>query len=151
YSGRFAPRTNVNTAIVSIDYANSQLSPFERSFPKVLKDEGYVSAYIGKIHVTGSDVNPANHPFGDEAIHALGFDYFAGYFDGGPRPIDGTAGLDNLDSSVEPYTCGYVPLAADHPNGADTGACYQSSGDCEELSADDEDGSVPGKVCLEGG
>lgn len=151
YSGRFAPRTNVNTAIVSIDYANSQLSPFERSLPKVLKDEGYVSAYIGKIHVTGSDVNPANHPFGDEAIHALGFDYFAGYFDGGPRPIDGTAGLDNLDSSVEPYTCGYVPLAADHPNGADTGACYQPSGDCEELSADDEDGSVPGKVCLEGG
>tara|TARA_R110002051_G_scaffold95821_2_gene165896 strand:- start:55641 stop:57830 length:2190 start_codon:yes stop_codon:yes gene_type:complete len=148
-SGRYPPRTNVNTAIVSTDFANSQMSPFERSLPKVLADQGYVSAYIGKIHVTGSDVNPANHPFGDEAIRALGFDYFAGYFDGGPRPIDVTAGLDNLDSSAEPFTCGFVPLATDHPQGADNGACYQPSGACEALSTDGS--SVPGKMCLERG
>ncbi|WP_218574473.1 sulfatase-like hydrolase/transferase [Halopseudomonas laoshanensis] len=148
-SGRYPPRTNVNTAIVSTDFANSQTSPFERSLPTVLGEQGYVSAYIGKIHVTGSDVNPANHPFGDEAIRALGFDYFAGYFDGGPRPIDVTAGLDNLDSSAQPFTCGFVPLASDHPQGADTGACYQPSGACEELTADGS--SVPGKMCLERG
>jgi len=149
FSGRYPPRTNVNTAIVSTDFANSQTSPFEQTLPRVLADEGYVSAYIGKIHVTGSDVNPANHPFGDEAIRALGFDYFAGYFDGGPLPIDVTAGLDNLDSSATPFTCGFVPLASDHPEGADTGACYQPSGSCEVLAI--ADGSVPGKVCLESG
>lgn len=149
FSGRFPPRTNVNTAIVSTDFANSQTSPFEQTLPRVLADQGYVSGYIGKIHVTGSDVNPANHPFGDEAIRALGFDYFAGYFDGGPRPIDVTAGLDNLDASAAPYTCGFVPLASDHPQGADTGACYQPSGSCEVLVA--ADASVPGKVCLERG
>lgn len=149
FSGRYPPRTNVNTAIVSTDFANSQTSPFEQTLPRVLADQGYVSAYIGKIHVTGSDVNPANHPFGDEAIRALGFDYFAGYFDGGPRPIDVTAGLDNLDSSASPYTCGFVPLASDHPQGADSGACYQPSGACEELSS--ANSSVPGKVCLERG
>lgn len=149
FSGRYPPRTNVNTAIVSTDFANSQTSPFEQTLPRVLADEGYVSAYIGKIHVTGSDVNPANHPFGDEAIRALGFDYFAGYFDGGPRPIDSTAGLDNLDPGADPYTCGFVPLAADHPQGADSGACYQPSGACEVLGS--ADGSVPGKMCLERG
>lgn len=149
FSGRYPPRTNVNTAIVSTDLANSQMSPFERSLPTVLKDQGYVSAYIGKIHVTGSDVNPANHPYGDEAIRALGFDYFAGYFDGGPRPIDVSAGLDNRDSSAAPYTCGFVPLATDHPQGADSGACYQPSGACETLSTDGT--SVPGKMCLERG
>ncbi|MEH6566255.1 MAG: sulfatase-like hydrolase/transferase [Halopseudomonas sp.] len=147
FSGRYPPRTNVNTAIVSTDFANSQMSPFERSLPRVLADQGYVSAYIGKIHVTGSDVNPANHPFGDEAIRALGFDYFAGYFDGGPRPIDVTAGLDNLDPSAQPFSCGFVPLAADHPQGADSGACYQPSGACSELSTATD--PVPGKACLE--
>jgi hypothetical protein len=147
FSGRYPPRTNVNTAIVSTDYANSQMSPFERSLPRVLADQGYVSAYVGKIHVTGSDVNPANHPFGDEAIRALGFDYFAGYFDGGPRPINVTAGLNNRDSSAAPYTCGFVSLASDHPQGADTGACYQVTGSCEDLST--ANASVLGKLCLE--
>ncbi|WP_223825403.1 sulfatase-like hydrolase/transferase [Halopseudomonas salina] len=149
FSGRYPPRTNVNTAIVSTDLVNSQTSPFEKTLPHVLAAEGYVSAYIGKIHITGSDVNPANHPFGDEAIRALGFDYFAGYFDGGPRPIDVTAGLDNLDSSAAPFSCGFVPLASDHPQGADTGACYQPSGSCELLTTGNA--SVPGKVCLERG
>ncbi|MFN3580796.1 MAG: sulfatase-like hydrolase/transferase, partial [Pseudomonas sp.] len=148
-SGRYPSRTNVNTAILSIDYANSQMSPFERTLPTVLAEQGYVSAFIGKIHVTGSDVNPANHPFGDEAIRALGFDYFAGYFDGGTRAIDATAGLDNRDSGAAPYSCGFVPLASDHPQGADSGACYQPGGTCEELSSDNA--SVPGKVCLERG
>ena len=66
FSGRYPPRTNVNTAIVSTDFANSQTSPFEQTLPRVLADQGYVSAYIGKIHVTGSDVNPANHPFASD-------------------------------------------------------------------------------------
>jgi hypothetical protein len=114
FSGRYPPRTNVNTAIVSTDYANSQMSPFERSLPRV-----------------------------------LGFDYFAGYFDGGPRPINVTAGLNNRDSSAAPYTCGFVSLASDHPQGADTGACYQVTGSCEDLST--ANASVLGKLCLERG
>ncbi len=149
FSGRYPARTNVNTAIVSPDFANSQISPFERSLPKVLGEQGYISGYVGKIHITGSDINPANLPLGDETFSALGFDYFAGYYDGSPQPIDVTAGLDNLDSNAAPYTCGFVPLASDHPQGADSGACYQPTGACEELSS--ANASVPGKICLERG
>src|SRR5690606_2324617 len=70
-------------------------------------------------------------------------------FDGGPRPIDVTAGLDNRDSSAAPFTCGFVPLQSDHIDGADSGACYQPGGTCEALSSDGT--SVPGKMCLERG
>ena len=149
FSGRYPVRTHVNTAIVSSDFANSQLSPFETSLPDLLSGQGYVSAYVGKIHVTGSDVNAANHPLGDEVMRALGWDYFAGYLDGGPRSIDVTAGLDNRDPAAPPFSCGYVPLPADHPDGAAHGACYVASGSCEELIANGA--AVPGKMCLESG
>jgi len=149
FSGRYPVRTHVNTAIVSTDFANSQLSPFEKSLPDLLSGQGYVSAYVGKIHVTGSEVNPANHPLGDEVMKKLGWNYFAGYLDGGPRSIDVTAGLDNRDAAAAPFSCGYVPLPADHPDGASQGACYVAGGSCEELIS--VGNSVPGKMCLEGG
>ena len=149
FSGRYPVRTQVNTAIVSTDYANSQLSPFEKSLPDLLARQGYVSAYVGKIHVTGSDVNPANHPLGDGVMPALGWDYFAGYLDGGPRSIDVAAGLDNRDATATPFSCGYVPLPSDHPDGASSGACYEATGACRQLSSDGT--SVPGKMCLERG
>ena len=148
-SGRYPTRTNVNTAIVSTDLANSQMSPYERSLPKILARSGYESAYIGKIHASGSDVNPDNHPLGDEAITKLGWDYFAGYLDGGPRPIDSSAGLNNLDVSQTPYSCGFIPTLAQHPQGADTGACYTADQACEQLSNNDV--SSAGKLCLDRG
>ena len=149
FSGRYPVRTHVNTAIVSNDFANSQLSPFEKSLPVLLSGQGYVSAYVGKIHVTGSDANAANNPLGDDVMKKLGWDYFAGYLDGGPLPIDVTAGLDNRNPADPPFSCGFVPLPADHPDGASGGACYMATGKCEDLTSDGH--SVPGKMCLEAG
>ncbi|MDA8660063.1 sulfatase-like hydrolase/transferase [Luminiphilus sp.] len=149
FSGRYPTRTSTNTAIVSTDLANSQMSPYERSLPKVLARSGYASAYVGKIHASGSSVNPANFPMGNETIAKLGWDYFAGYLDGGPRPIDASAGLSNLDASTEPYTCGFIPSSDQHPQGADTGACYTADGACEVLA--DGGASSVGKVCLDRG
>ena len=148
-TGRYPTRTQVNTAIVSTDLANSQMSPYERALPKVLARSGYQSAYIGKIHASGSAVNPANFPMGNETIVKLGWDYFAGYLDGGPRPIDSAAGLSNLDSTTEPYDCGFIPSSAEHPQGADSGACYTADGRCEELT--DGGSSSVGKLCLDRG
>ena len=149
FSGRYPTRTGTTTAIVSVDLANSQMSPYERSLPKVLARSGYASAYVGKIHASGSSVNPANFPMGNETIAKLGWDYFAGYLDGGPRPIDASAGLSNLDASTEPYTCGFIPSSDQHPQGADTGACYTADGACELLA--DGGASSVGKVCLDRG
>lgn len=149
FSGRYPTRTNVNTAIVSTDLANSQMSPYERSLPKVLSRSGYANAYVGKIHASGSAVNPANFPMGNETISKLGWDYFAGYLDGGPRPIDSAAGLSNIDTSSDPFTCGFIPNSAEHPQGADTGACYTADGACETLM--NGGASSVGKLCLDRG
>ncbi len=148
FEGRYPFRTNVLNAVVALDLANSQVSPYEMTTPKVLKEKGYVNALIGKMHLSGSDLNPANNPLGDGVMHELGWDYFEGYLDGGPYPIDTTAGGVNRGGAV--YGCGFVPNAADDPaNGADSGACYQASGACAELST--ASASTPGRACLEQG
>jgi len=147
FEGRFPFRTDVRNAIVSTDLANSQVSPFEFTIPKVLKQQGYVSAVVGKMHISGSDVNPANHPFGDSVMRELGWDYFEGYLDGGPFPIDTTAG-GVAEEGV--YSCGFVPNTRDDPlHGADQGACYRSDGSCSLLDVDDH--HTPGRLCLEQG
>src|SRR5262252_6570073 len=92
FEGRYPFRTNVFNAILAQDLANSQVSPYEITTPKVLKQQGYVSALVGKAHLSGSDINPNNNPLGDGVIHTLGWDYFAGWLDGAPFPIDATAG-----------------------------------------------------------
>lgn len=147
FQGRYPFRTDVRNAIVSTDLANSQVSPYEATTPKLLREKGYVNAVIGKMHITGSDLNPATHPLGDGAMHALGWDYFEGYLDGGPYPIDTTAG------GVAPagtFGCGFVPATRHNAaHGADYGACYQPDGRCASLSLADSD--VPGRTCLERG
>ena len=148
-TGKYPTRTNVNTAIVSVDLANSQMSPYENSLPKVLARSGYVNGYVGKIHASGSDVNPANYPLGDETMTRLGWDYFAGYLDGGPRPIDTRAGLTNIGEDATPFTCGFIPERSQHPLGADSGACYTADGGCTEISNSGQ--SSAGKRCLDAG
>src|SRR5690606_37092983 len=116
FQGRYPFRTDVKNAIVALDLANSQVSPFEMTTPKVLKEKGYVNAVIGKMHLSGSDLNPANNPLGNRAMHDLGWDYFEGYMDGGPYPIDTTAGgVGRGADGAGLYGCGFVPNTRDNP------------------------------------
>lgn len=151
FEGRYPFRSGVRNAIVSSDLANSQVSPYTLTIPKLLKEQaGYVNALIGKMHLTGSDINPDNHPLGDNAMRELGWDYFAGYLDGAPYPIDTTAG------GVAPagtYQCGFVPnTTADSRNGADYGVCYLPDGHSRGthlLMTDPNSFPTPGRTCLE--
>src|SRR5215471_1555558 len=141
FEGRYPFRTNVFNAILSLDLANSQVSPFETTTPQVLKNKGYDNGLFGKFHLSGSN----NNPFGNDVVHALGWDFFEGYLDGAPHPIDSTAGGVGTGKPVcvggsnpgtacpngnecqgggicnpGPYGCGFVPNATDNPQyGAD--------------------------------
>lgn len=147
FVGRYPSRTNVLNAVVALDLANSQVSPYELTTPKVLREKGYKSGLVGKMHLTGSDLGPANHPFGEQAMWKLGWDEFEGYLDGGPYPIDTTAGGVGEEGT---YHCGFVPNTTDDPeDGADAGACYFADGSCVELTT--VDAPTPGRACLERG
>ena len=149
FEGRYPLRTHVYDAILSVDLANSQVSPYETTTPKVLRRRGYESGLFGKFHLTGSDVNPANNPLGYTAVHQLGWDYFAGWQDGAPHPIDTTAG--GVAPAGVSYACGFVPNAADDPgHGADAGACYFVDRSCVQMTADAQS-PTPGRACLERG
>ena len=147
FTGRLPQRDHVVNPIEAPDLANSQVSPYAMTLPKLLKRKGYINGLIGKMHLTGSTINPANSPLGFEVYRELGFDYFNGYIDGQPFPIDTTAG------GVAPngtYACGFVPNRADDPaNGADAGACYLPNGQCTDLTT--ASFNTPGRACLEQG
>jgi hypothetical protein len=143
FEGRYPLRTNVFTAIMNDDLANSQVSPFELTTPKVLKLADYLSAMFGKFHLAG----PTYNPFGSATPHSLGWDYFDGFLEGAPHPIDTTIG-GQFDASTSPFTCGYV-FNADH-GGADTGACHFADSSCTVISKD-RDHPTPGRTCMEMG
>ena len=69
--GRLSFRTNVANAIGQNDLANSMVSPFEATVPKLLASRGYESALIGKNHMTLQ----SNDPAGLAGPHAMGYDY----------------------------------------------------------------------------
>jgi len=147
FDGRYPFRNEVYNAIVSNTLANSQMSPYRATLPKLLREKaGYQSALIGKMHLTGSDVNPDNHPLGDSAMHTLGWDYFAGYLDGAPYPIDTTAGGVAPEGT---HQCGFVPnTQADATLGADSGMCYLATGE-HQLMAVQAGFPTPGRTCVE--
>jgi arylsulfatase A-like enzyme len=142
FDGRYPFRTNVYGALGPNDLANSMVTPFETTVPKVLEKRGYESALFGKFHLGLQENNPA----GLAMPHSLGWDYFAGWLDytGDPSSIDTTAG------GVAPkgtWSCGFVGGAAQ--GGADTGACYLPNGSCEVLASK---GTVPpGRICRDRG
>ncbi|MEO8302867.1 MAG: sulfatase-like hydrolase/transferase [Betaproteobacteria bacterium] len=151
FEGRYPLRTNVYDAILSVDLANSQVSPYETTTPKVLRQAGYASGLFGKFHLTGSDVNQTatnNNPLGFTAVHQLGWDDFAGWQDGAPHPIDTTAGGIAPQNT---HACGFVPNTTESPaNGADAGACYFVNGSCSPVSRTPLS-PTPGRTCLERG
>lgn len=148
FQGRFPARSNVFNAIGTADLANSMVSPYDVTTPKLLKKKGYQSGLFGKFHLA----TPGNDPYGEAMVSALGWDYFSGFTDdtGDPQSIDITAGgAGGEKGNGEKYTCGFVP-GANHTGGADTGACYSAAGSCAELSSTSQL-HPPGRMCLEGG
>ena len=136
FEGRYPLRTNIFSAILSDDLANSQVSPFEATTPKVLKSAHYLSGLFGKFHLAGPD----NNPFGYGTPHALGWDYFDGFLEGSPYPIDTTIGGQ---FPADTYSCGFV-------NDAATGACRFADDSCKVISKG-RDNPNPGRSCMEMG
>jgi len=172
FEGRYPLRTNVFSAILSQDLANSQVPPYETTTPQILRHAGYTSGLFGKFHLTGSDLNPANNPLGYTAVFQLGWDYFAGWQDGAPHPIDPTAGGVGpacrhgptpgapctkssdcgKDGTCGLYPCGFVPNTTEDPNfGADKGACwFVDQKPCSPMSRTLL-APTPGRSCMEQG
>jgi arylsulfatase A-like enzyme len=138
FEGRYPLRTHINSAILSDDLANSQTSPYEVTTPKILKNAGYMNALFGKFHLAGPDHNP----YFRSTPHVLGWDYFDGFLEGAPYPIDSSIGGQFTDTSSPNipqsnafwYTCGFVPNRLESPlHGADTGACRFADSTCSVI------------------
>lgn len=142
FTGRYPLRTRVYGALGPDDLANSQVSPFETTLPRLLKERGYKSALFGKFHLGLQGHNP----FGYSMVQSLGWDYFYGWLDetGDPSSIDTTAGGV---APVRTWTCGFVPGASD--GGADQGACYAADNTCQAMN---RSGPIPpGRICRDNG
>ena len=144
FEGRYPLRTNIFGAILSIDVANSQLSPYEVTTPNLLKTVGYNSALFGKFHLGGPD----NNPYGEGTPHAAGFDYYDGFLEGAPFPIDTSIGGQFSNPATFNTSCGFVPNS--DSGGADTGACHFADNSCTVISRDQQH-PTPGRSCLEQG
>jgi len=77
FTGRYPMRTGVLNISLDNTLANSQMSPFEFTTPKVLQDQGYRSGFFCKWHLTAfpsnneqGDPNPGN-PSGNAAPRDL--------------------------------------------------------------------------------
>lgn len=145
FEGRFPMRTNLLGALGPSDLANSMVSPYEVTVPKLLKKKSYQSALFGKFHLGLQ----GNSPYGLSTPHALGFDHFYGWLDetGDPSSIDRTAG--GIGGSApggngKYYNCGYVPGSKD--GGSDAGACYFPEKACQNLTLKNPL-NPPGRAC----
>jgi len=90
FEGRFPMRSHVTGALGPSDLANSMVSPFDYTAPKILKEKNYTSGLFGKFHMGLQ----GNNPFGYSMVRSLGWDYYYGWLDetGDPSSIDTTAG-----------------------------------------------------------
>jgi hypothetical protein len=145
FEGRYPLRTNVYGALLNYDLANSQVSPYEYTTPRLLKTRGYDSGDFGKFHLG----QVANNPFGNNMVQSLGWDYFDGFLDGAPHPIDETAGGETTNGTITyPATCGFIPNKVD--GGADRGSCRFADNTCQDLTVTPAH-PTPGRYCLEQG
>ncbi|SDB09965.1 Arylsulfatase A [Pseudidiomarina indica] len=144
-AGTYPLRTKMYQALGPNDLANSQLSPYLQTVPKMLQEAGYESGLFGKFHLGG----PEHNPFEYATPHMLGWDYFYGWLGGLPATIDTTAGGVGEQGT---YSCGFVPsLAQNATVGADQGACYTSATQCSELTYSGTGDSVGLQCVLQGG
>jgi hypothetical protein len=143
FEGRFPMRSNVLGALGPSDLANSMVSPFDITAPKLLKQKNYQSGLFGKFHLGLQ----GNNPYGYSMVKSLGWDYFYGWLDqtGDPSSIDTTAGGVG---AVGAYSCGYVP-GSNH-GGADSGACYTPGNLCKNLSTTTQINPA-GRICRDSG
>ena len=143
FTGRFPLRTDLYGALGPNDLANSMVSPWETTVPKLMKERGYESALFGKFHIGLQ----GNSPYKLAMPHSLGWSYFSGWLDetGDPSSIDTTAGGV---APVGTYACGYVPGL---PGGADFGACYAGDGTCKMVTGALGDANPPGRQCRDEG
>lgn len=139
FVGRYPLRTNIYAAIGQNDLANSQLSQYDMTTPKLLKKANYESGLFGKFHLAG----PENNQSVNATPAELGWDYFYGWVGGLAGSVDTTAGIANGPTS---YNCGYVPGAIN--GGADAGACYMANNTCQNLASIDPENDPPGKQCI---
>lgn len=149
FEGRFPMRSHVNGALGPSDLANSMVSPFDYTAPKILKEKNYTSGLFGKFHLGLQ----GNNPFGYSMVRSLGWDYFYGWLDetGDPSSIDTTAGGVGgpAPGNGKTYSCGFVP-GSQYDGGADSGACYHADNSCKNLTTTDAK-NPPGRQCLESG
>lgn len=136
-TGRYPLRNNIFQAIGPNDLANSQLSPYEVTLPKLLKNAGYESGMFGKFHLAGPENNMAENNTPDQ----LGWDYFYGWTGGLPASIDTTTGGVYDEGR---WSCGFYPHHF-------AGACYFPDGRCQDMPAASLDEDANGLQCLEQG
>ena len=138
--GRYPLRTNIYAAIGDNDLANSQLTPYDVTIPKLLKQANYDSAMFGKFGVAG----PFNNQAGYNAPAQLGWDHFYGWIGGLPGSIDSTAGGIAASGT---YECGFVPGSV-----SKSGACHYANKSCTEMSQTSAaEQNAAGLQCLDSG
>ncbi len=142
FLGRFPFRTQIYQAIGPNDVANAQISPYDVTAPKLLKQANYESAMFGKFHLAGPENNEAGH----STPSVLGWDHFYGWIGGLPGSIDSTAGGVGAEKA---YACGFVPGKS--AGGTDTGACYQADNTCSVISRTSLTQDAAGLQCLDSG
>jgi len=140
FVGRYPLRTNIYAAIGGADLANSQITPYDITVPKLLKQANYESAMFGKFHLAGPDNNQAGY----NTPSQLGWDYFYGWVGGLPGSLDSTAGGV---AATGTYKCGFVPS-----NVSNSGACYYANSSCTEMSQTSAlEQNAAGLQCLDSG
>ena len=128
FTGRWPLRTGVQSALVENMLPQDEVSPYEATLPRVLRNAGYASAMVGKYHLGNF-----NNPSGNCSPSTRGWDYFSGNLGADPPSIDMQGGL----------TAAPAPLACGFNQSADPGACYFAGNTCRT--------EPNGKACLEAG